>query len=67
MDLGFSLIDSEYFARFDGVILKIDIMQFLKICPFSRNALGQASSAVKGVGKEAGLASLSRELAAWGS
>ncbi len=33
-DLGFSLFDAEFYALFDGVIFKIDILQFFKICPF---------------------------------
>ncbi len=37
-DLVFSLFDAEFYAPFDCVIFKIDILQFFKICPFS-NAL----------------------------
>ncbi len=33
-DLGFSLIDAEFYAIVDGVIFKIDIWHFFKICPF---------------------------------
>ncbi len=33
-DLGFSLFDAEFYALFDGVIFKIQILQFFKICPF---------------------------------
>ncbi len=36
-DLEFSLFD----ALFDGVIFKIDILNFFKICPFILNALGR--------------------------
>ncbi len=32
--MGFSLLDAEFYALFDGVIFKIDILQFFKICPF---------------------------------
>ncbi len=41
MDVGFSLFDAEFFALFDGVIFKIDILQSFKICPFFLNALGR--------------------------
>ncbi len=30
----FSLFDAEFYALFDGVIVKIVILQFFKICPF---------------------------------
>ncbi len=30
----FISFDAELYALFDGAIFKIDIMQFLKICPF---------------------------------
>ncbi len=33
MDLGFSLIDAEFYAPFDGGIVKIIFKQFLKIGP----------------------------------
>ncbi len=33
MDLGFSLFDAEFYALFDGVIFKIDILHFFNICP----------------------------------
>ncbi len=39
--MGFSLFDAEFYALFDGVILKIDVLQFFKICPFFLNALGR--------------------------
>ncbi len=32
--LGISLFDAEFYALFNGVICKIDIVQFFKICPF---------------------------------
>ncbi len=34
MDLRFSLFDAEFYALFDGVICKIDILHFFKIYPF---------------------------------
>ncbi len=33
-DMEFSLFDAEFYALFDGVISKIDILQFSKIGPF---------------------------------
>ncbi len=35
-DLGFSLSDAEFYALFDGVIFKIDILQFLGYAFFSK-------------------------------
>ncbi len=32
--MGLSLFDAEFYAIFDGVIFKIEILQFFKICPF---------------------------------
>ncbi len=40
-DLEFSLFDAEFYALFDGVIPKIDILQSFKICLFFLNALEQ--------------------------
>ncbi len=36
-----SLFDAEFSALFDGVIFKVEILQFFKICPFFLNALGR--------------------------
>ncbi len=33
-DLRFSLFDAEFYAVFDDIIFKINILQFFKICPF---------------------------------
>ncbi len=40
-DLEFLLFDAEFSALFDGVIFKIDILQFFKLYPFFLNALGR--------------------------
>ncbi len=40
MDLGFSLFDVEFYALFDGVIFKIDILHFFRYARFL-NALGR--------------------------
>ncbi len=39
-DLGFSVFDAEFYALFDGVIFKIDVLHFLKYALFL-NALGR--------------------------
>ncbi len=39
--MGFSLLDAEFYALFDGVIFKIDILQFFYDMPFFLNALGR--------------------------
>ncbi len=31
VDLGFSLFDAEFYALFDGVLFKINVLQFFKI------------------------------------
>ncbi len=41
MDLGFSLIDAEFYGLFDGVIFKIGIERLFKIGLFFINALGR--------------------------
>ncbi len=38
--MGFSLFDAEFYALFDGVIFKIDILHFLRYA-FFLNALGR--------------------------
>ncbi len=56
MDLGFSLFDAEFYALFDGVIFKIDILQFFKIqwCPdISPGPVQPDKGTIRGVGHKA--------------
>ncbi len=41
MALGFRLFDAEFYALFDGVICKIDILHFFKIYPFFEMAAAE--------------------------
>ncbi len=42
-DLRFGLVDAEFYAVFDGAISEINILQFFKICPFSKVRAGKCT------------------------